>query len=73
MLLAFTTEEEKEYKNDMVWRNTTGLTASWIDRQDVIATEGTASSDIRGAAFLREQVQVDSYRLVLAFSRAAKL
>jgi glycine oxidase len=73
LLLAFTAEEERQDKEDMEWRKTLSPGVAWLERQDVLAREKAVNPRVRGAALLEGQVQVESYRLVLAFARAAEM
>lgn len=69
---AFTEAEEKDLKKEYAWQRTTGLDVAWLGPSQVAALNVGMTSEVRAAVCYPRQLQVESYRLVLAYAQAAE-
>lgn len=69
---AFAEAEEKNLKEEYAWQRTTGLDVSWLGPSQVAALNVGMNSEVRAALCYPRQLQVESYRLTLAFAQAAE-
>ena len=69
--LAIEEDEEGLIKELMEWQREF-VDILWIDGDDVRKLEPRLSTDIRGAVYENESIQLDSYRFTLALARAAE-
>ena len=71
--LCFTEGEVRDQKREMVrWAGVDGFTAEWLEPAQVRSLEPRVSEELLGAVLLQDVGVLDSYRLTLAFLRAAE-
>ena len=70
--LALDEEEETLIKELMEWQQQQ-VALEWIDSDAVHQIEPRLTPDVRGAVYVNESSQLDSYRLTLALARSAEL
>jgi glycine oxidase len=71
--LCFTEYEVRDQKLEMVrWADADGFRAEWLEPEQVHMLEPRVSEEVLGAVLLQDVGVLDSYRLTLAFLRAAE-
>ncbi len=72
LTLAFTQAEAQQIKDEVEIPQRQGFNIRWLNGDAIHCIESRVSSETKGAAYIEDVAEVDSYRYVLALAQAAE-